>query len=132
MARYWARLNLANVVEQVAKIEGFNGKNDSECKDYLRAIYKKDNWKEGFKGTVNNPKGNLPTVGMQYLPEEDVFVFQKPYPSWILSSDKKSWVSPVPYPVTYTWTSDQAISAEELTIAETIYTWDEDTQSWIS
>lgn len=131
MARYWARLNSANVVEQVEKIQGFDGKSDAECIKYLKSIFRNENWKEGFKSNPN-PKGQMPSVGMIYLTEHDVFIHQKPYPSWTLSSDKKSWVSPVPYPVTYTWTSDQAISAEELAIAETIYTWNENTQSWVS
>lgn len=132
MARYWARLNSANVIEQVAKIEGFDGKSDAQCIAYLKSIYKNENWKEGFK-TDPNPRGNYPSVGLEYLPEFDVFVTPKPFASWTLSEDKRNWQAPVPYPVTYNWTNDaEHKTAQDIALSQQMYKWDEDSGNWVS
>lgn len=61
---------------------------------------------------------NYPGTGWIYNADIDGFIPPKPYPSWTLNTTKGIWEAPVPKP--------------ELTDPPTIYTWDEDTQSWIS
>ena len=61
---------------------------------------------------------NYPGIGWIYNADIDGFIPPKPYPSWTLNTTKGIWEAPVPEP--------------ELTDPPTIYTWDEDTQSWIS
>ena len=44
-----------------------------------------------------------------------VFYAPQPYPSWVLNTQTYLWEAPVPYPST-----------------ESLYTWDEATQTWIA
>lgn len=37
-------------------------------------------------------------IGMVYLPDLDVFLWPKPYPSWVLNTTTYEWESPVPRP----------------------------------
>lgn len=46
---------------------------------------------------------------------DGAFIPPQPYPSWTLDTSKYQWQSPVPYP-------DDG----------NIYTWDEETQSWVA
>ena len=132
MARYWASINASNTVEKIERIEGFEGKADSECIKYVRDLDKStDVWIECYKQFDNNPRGNYPSVGHVYLPTENVFVPQKPYPSWTLSSDNKTWEAPVAMPAYPDWTPDAEQTAEERAAAEKRWSWDEDSQSWV-
>ena len=132
MARYWANINEANMVEKVERVEGFEGKTDSECIDFVKALNKNtDNWIECYKQFDGNPRGSFPAVGHVYLTTENVFVPQKPYPSWTLSDDQTTWKPPVARPAYPSWTPDAEITAEELAAAEKIWAWDEDSQSWV-
>lgn len=133
MARYWANINEASLVEKVEPLNGFEDKPDSECIDYLRALNKdaKATWIEAYKLHVDNPRGNYPSIGYSYLPEQDVFISEKPYPSWALSSDNRTWEPPVARPTYPDWTADAEQTAEELAASEKIWSWDEDSQSWV-
>lgn len=133
MARYWANINEASLVEKVEPLNGFEGKTDSECTDYLKALNKdaKATWIEAYKLHVDNPRGNYPSIGYSYLPEQDVFISEKPYPSWALSSDNRTWEPPVARPTYPDWTADAEQTAEERAAAEKIWSWDEDSQSWV-
>jgi len=57
---------------------------------------------------------NTAGIGYTYDPVLDAFIAAKPFPSWSLNTETCQWVPPTPYP------SD-----------EKLYTWDEETQSWI-
>jgi hypothetical protein len=57
---------------------------------------------------------NYAGIGYTYDAGRDAFIPPKPYPSWLLNEDTCLWGSPVPYP------GDGQI-----------YTWDEDTTSWL-
>lgn len=49
-------------------------------------------------------------IGDMYDPVLDIFTMPKPYPSWVLSEDKFSWVAPVPFPTEvgeYSWDEAQ-------------------------
>jgi len=133
VARYWANINEASLVEKVEPLNGFEGKTDSECTDYLKALNKdaKATWIEAYKLHVDNPRGNYPSIGYSYLPEQDVFISEKPYPSWALSSDNRTWEPPVARPTYPDWTADAEQTAEELAASEKIWSWDEDSQSWV-
>jgi len=133
VARYWANINEASLVEKVEPLNGFEGKTDSECTDYLKALNKdaKATWIEAYKLHVDNPRGNYPSIGYSYLPEQDVFISEKPYPSWALCSDNRTWEPPVARPTYPDWTADAEQTAEELAASEKIWSWDEDSQSWV-
>jgi hypothetical protein len=57
---------------------------------------------------------NYAGIGYKYDRVRDAFIPPRPYPSWILNDDSCLWEAPVPYP-----TDDK------------IYTWNEDTISWV-
>jgi hypothetical protein len=68
-------------------------------------------------------------IGMIYDENLDGFIYQQPYPSWILDTTTGKWDSPVPYPVTENpYTPDQ----EEFWtyVQEDVYVWNETNQSW--
>lgn len=62
----------------------------------------------------NNARKNFAARGYSYDSGRDAFIPPKPYASWILNEDTCLWESPTPYP----------------TDGE-VYTWDEDTTSWV-
>jgi hypothetical protein len=122
MAHY-ALINENNIVTQV-----FVGRDEDDLADGI------SDWEvyyapEGFtcKRTSYNTQGgvhseggtpfrkNYAGVGYTYDEVRDAFIPPQPYPSWGLNEDTCLWESPVPYP----------------TDGE-FYTWDEDSQSWIS
>ena len=57
---------------------------------------------------------NYAGIGYTYDTAIDAFVPPKPYPSWVLNSDTAQWEAPVPMPTD-----------------GKMYSWDEDTQSWV-
>jgi hypothetical protein len=59
---------------------------------------------------------NYAGIGYTYDVERDAFIPPKPFNSWVLNEDTCNWDAPTPMPV------------EE----GTIYTWDEDSTSWVS
>lgn len=58
-------------------------------------------------------RGNYAGIGFTYDEERDAFIPPKPYDSWVLDEDTCLWEAPVPMP------------------DDGMYTWDEDTTSWI-
>jgi hypothetical protein len=70
------------------------------------------NWKQTSYNA--NFRKNLAGVGYTYNSDLDAFIPPKPFPSWLLNTETCQWVPPTPYP------SDG-----------NLYTWDEETQSWI-
>jgi hypothetical protein len=122
MAHY-ALINENNIVTQV-----FVGRDEDDLADGI------SDWEvyyapEGFtcKRTSYNTQGgvhseggtpfrkNYAGVGYTYDEVRDAFIPPQPYPSWGLNEDTCLWEPPVPYPA----------DGE-------LYTWDEDSQSWIS
>jgi hypothetical protein len=70
------------------------------------------NWKQTSYNS--NFRKNLAGIGYTYNSDLDAFIPPKPFPSWLLNTETCQWVPPTPYP------SDG-----------NLYTWDEETQSWI-
>ena len=61
-----------------------------------------------------NFRGNYAAIGGKYLPEEDVFVGNKPFDSWVLS-DNAQWVAPIPYP----------------NVEGVVHIWNEENKEWV-
>lgn len=61
----------------------------------------------------NNFRFRYAIIGGFYIPEHDVFVPEKPYPSWVLDITEMDWWPPIPYP-----------DDTEL------YEWDEQSRKW--
>jgi hypothetical protein len=59
-------------------------------------------------------RANYAGIGYTYDEVNDVFYAPQPYPSWTISAPTWTWQPPVPYP-------DDG----------KMYTWDEETQSWV-
>jgi len=66
----------------------------------------------------SNFRGRYAGIGMKYDELLDAFIDLQPYPSWTLNLDNYQWEAPIPYP-TIEEGSDE------------IYTWDENTTSWL-
>lgn len=61
-----------------------------------------------------NIRKNFAGIGYTYDVQRDAFIPPKPFNSWVLNEDTCQWEAPIPYP-------DDG----------KIYSWDEDTISWI-
>lgn len=61
-----------------------------------------------------NIRKNFAGIGYTYDVQKDAFIPPKPFNSWVLNEDTCQWEAPIPYP-------DDG----------KIYSWDEDTTSWI-
>jgi hypothetical protein len=61
-----------------------------------------------------NIRKNYAGIGFTYRPDIDAFITKSPYPSWILNPETAKWEAPVPKP-------DDG----------SMYSWNEQTQSWI-
>ena len=73
----------------------------------------------------NNIRHRYAGIGMKYDSTNDVFYRQQPYASWTLNTSTWEWEAPVAYP------SDQGADDPDNPTRFVIYTWDEDTTSWI-
>ena len=70
------------------------------------------NWKQtSYNGNIRK---NYAGIGYTYNSDIDAFVPPKPYASWVLNNDTAQWEAPTPMP-------DDG----------QIYSWDEDTTSWV-
>ena len=108
MAHY-ALLDENNVVLQV-----ITGKDEDEQRDGVEV-----KWEEWYKNfhvvadckrtsynTVQNQhtngetpfRGNYAGEGMIYDADNDVFVYEKPFDSWVLDTDTWSWKPPIEHP----------------------------------
>ena len=70
------------------------------------------NWKHTSYNA--NFRKNYAGIGYTYDAVLDAFIAPKPYPSWLLNTETCQWQAPTPYP------SDG-----------NLYTWDEETLSWV-
>ena len=62
---------------------------------------------------------NYAGINYTYDSDRDAFISPKPYPSWTLIESSCTWEAPTPMPAQ---DPDNPV----------IYTWDEDTQSWVA
>jgi hypothetical protein len=69
------------------------------------------NWKQTSYNA--NFRKNYAGIEYSYDPQRNAFIPPQPFASWVLNEETCRWEAPVPYP------NDG-----------TIYTWDEETQTW--
>jgi len=77
----------------------------------LRTSYNTDEGVHKNGGTAF--RGNFAGIGFEYLQDEDIFIEQKPYESWVLNTSTASYEPPTSYP-------DDGNN----------YIWNESTTSW--
>lgn len=66
-------------------------------------------------------RGNYAGIGYIWDPINNMFYLPKPYPSWILNTEKARFESPI---------GDPPILTEEQFNNKQIYVWDENNQTW--
>jgi hypothetical protein len=113
---HFAELDANNVVLRVVVVAN---KDTSDAngveKEHIGAAFLESvlggTWKQtSYNGNIRK---NYAGIGYTYDPALDEFVPPKPYPSWVLDENAQ-WQAPVPMP-------DDG----------EMYSWDEDTQSWV-
>lgn len=68
--------------------------------------------KTSYNGNIRK---NYAGIGSTYDSQRDAFIAPKPYTSWVLNEDTCTWDAPVAYPTD-----------------GKMYSWDEETTSWVS
>jgi hypothetical protein len=137
MARYFAKIGIGNIVDDVYHITGFEDATDQGCKDYLSNTYGEATWEECYKTTVDNPKKNYPSAGFYWHPDNNLFAGQQNYPSWTLNTTNGTWEAPTPRPslsftVAEGSTVDDNTPEQNAEIEENAkYYWDEASLSWV-
>lgn len=119
--RYFAEIDDNDVVVALlcveeSKCQDENGNfNEKLGVDHLCEVYKNGTFVETrVDGVFRRRKAE---INGSYLRDNDIFISEQPYPSWLLDLDNaKDWVAPVerPFKVGY-W-----------------YEWDEENLAWIS
>ena len=98
--KIYAKLNSENIVENVVVAD----------EETINSFPDKEMYKLGeYPPVAKKPRADM---GDLYLPDLDVFVDPKPFPSWILDENYE-WMPPEPFPV---------IAGE--------YEWDEMNKTW--
>jgi len=118
---HFARLDENNTVIHVSVVDNENllkdGVEDEQTGiDYLIGVHGGGTWKQTSYN--NNIRKNYAGIGYTYDEIRDAFIPPQPYPSWLLNEETCLWESPVPYP-------------EETEGNPVMYTWDEETVSWV-
>ena len=115
---HFAQLDENNIVTQVVVVADLDcrDENNNESEEvgvhFLKNIFgSSTRWKQTSYN--NNIRKRYAGIGYTYDETNDVFIDEKPFPSWSLS-DTFDWEAPTPYP------NDG-----------NVYEWNEDTQSWI-
>lgn len=102
MAHY-ALLDNNNIVTQV--IVGVDETEKPNAEEYYSDIYgvpvKRTSYNTNGNQHINGGvpfRKNYAGIGFSYDPNLDAFIPPKPFPSWILDTEKGIWRPPVPYP----------------------------------
>jgi hypothetical protein len=113
---HFAELNNNNVVLRVVVINNLD-MTDENCnevesigREFCHNLYDGDWIQTSYNGNIRT---RYAAIGYTYRADLDAFISPQPYPSWVLNTEIKDWVSPVPYP------------EDDL-----MYEWDEETGSW--
>jgi hypothetical protein len=112
---HFCKLDENNVVTQVIVVANKDTADANGVeKEYIGAAFCEKLFGGTWKQTSYNGnfRKNYAGIGYTYNADIDAFVPPKPFPSWILNSSTAQWEAPVPMP-------------------EGMYSWDEDTGSWI-
>jgi len=102
---YFARIDENNIVNLIIVVDDENVKDsygnidenigNFYCKNLVNDI--NSNWKMTSNDYLSDYRARPAKVGFLYDETLDIFIPQKPYPSWILSETLKNWVPPVEY-----------------------------------
>ena len=136
---HFAKLDINNVVLSVVVVANSNTTNPEGIEDedigikFLEKITGWPLWKKTSYNTKNGKyynqdgsegdqsktyRGNYAGAGLVYDQNNNIFIPQKPFPSWNLNISTASWEAPIPIPKTQTnGTKD-------------LYNWNESLQSW--
>jgi hypothetical protein len=119
-----------------------DGIEDEEVgRQFLERIHNWPLWKKtsyntsgGQHKTGGTPlRGNYAGIGMTYDEDNDIFIYPKPYPSWVLDISTATWKSPVGDAPALTAEQEAQNSSGTVDTPPTndwIYIWNEDGQSW--
>ena len=146
MAHY-AKLGINSKVIAVHVIadsdcQNADGIEDEEVgRQFLERIHSWPLWKKtsyntsgGQHKTGGTPlRGNYAGIGMTYDEDNDIFIYPKPYPSWVLDISTATWKSPVGDAPALTAEQEAQNSSGTVDTPPTndwIYIWNEDGQSW--
>jgi|TARA_R110000737_G_scaffold196649_1_gene217267 hypothetical protein len=133
MAHY-AKLGINSKVIAVHVVNNQDCRNADGIEDeevgrqFLERIHGYPLWKRTSRNTTNGIhlngeipfRGNYATIGMIYDEDNDIFIYKKPYASWILNVSQAKWESPIG--------NQPTISEEEKDTHH--YVWNESNQSW--
>ena len=133
MAHY-AKLGANNKVIAVHVVadtdcQNADGIEDEEVgRQFLERIHSWPLWKKtsyntsgGQHKTGGTPlRGNYAGIGMTYDEDNDIFIDNKPYASWVLNVSEARWQSPI----------GDAPALPEAEQASHYYVWNESTQAW--
>ena len=101
---HFAKIDSNNIVENVIVAE----------QDFINSGAVGDSFLWIQTSYNGNFRGKYASIGDTWDKVNEVFIPPQPYPSWTLNEDTCLWDSPVPYPTD-----------------DLIYSWDEDTTSWV-
>ena len=114
--KYFAKLSNENVVLNIHAVSEANAATEEKGIAFLSTLHKWPHWKQTSHSKSESDLRLRPaSVGGTYDPVNDVFIHEKPFPSWTLD-DNFDWIPPVAMP---TYVEDQPP-----------YLWDEDSQTW--
>ena len=101
---HFAKIDSNNIVENVIVAE----------QDFINSGAVGDSFSWVQTSYNGNFRGKYASIGDTWDKVNEVFISPQPYPSWILNEDTCIYEAPVPYPTD-----------------DLMYTWDEDTTSWV-
>ena len=101
---HFAEIDNNNIVQRVIVAE----------QDFINSGAVGDSFRWVQTSYNNNFRKNYAGKGYTYDKTRDAFIAPQPFPSWLLDEDTCRWDAPIPYP-------DDG----------KMYTWDEDTTSWV-
>lgn len=106
---HFARIDENNKVTQVLVVPD---EQEHRGEEYLNGLGLEGKW---IQTSFNEKNRNIfAYTGAIYLPEKDVFVPAKHYPSWILDEDTLDWTAPIDKPQD-----------------GNVYIWNEENQNWV-
>ena len=123
-----------------SKVIAVHSVNDKDCQDasgvedeevgrqFLEQIHNYPLWIQTSYNTrggvhINGKtpvRGNYAGIGMTYDEDNDIFIYPKPFPSWVLNTTDAQWHSPL----------GDAPSLTEQECLKYAYQWNETDQSW--
>jgi hypothetical protein len=111
---HFAEIDENNVVLRVLVVADENtaDENGNEVEAvgvaYLKGLFGEDtNWVQTSYN--RNMRGIFASVGGTYEADTDVFIPEKPYPSWVYNYEGKHWEAPVAlegFPLDYEWNEE--------------------------